>query len=140
MRPSLRTLPLRAALLFSAFALGGCNWLHDTFNDSTSSGSVDRVHAAVRQGMTMDEAEAHLSGLDFDCGPRQGNFVDEHGASRSAPRFLSCTSRPRTISFACENRDQVIVVPNNGVVDEVDVLRGPDCTPRPHPAPNQDLP
>ena len=40
---------------------------------------------------------------------------------------LKPTQRAGKISFSCENRNQVVVVPSNGVVDELDVLRGPSC-------------
>jgi hypothetical protein len=122
-----------AAWLAVATLCGGCSYVHDTFSQTVDPGTSDRIHAAVPIGTTMTAAEARLSSLGFNCGDRTGNYTDETGHGRSAGDFLSCVKRPSQLSFACENRDQVVVVPNAGVVDEVDVVRGPDCDQTPGP-------
>jgi len=130
----------RAAMALAAvLALGGCSWLSRTYNETVSPDTVEHIHASVPVGTPMDTAEARLSALGFDCENRTGNYTDERGRGRSAPRFLSCVHRPAAIGFACENRDQVIVVPSGGVADEVNVTRGPTCSQRQAPplmAPN----
>jgi hypothetical protein len=128
------TLARTAAGLAAAFAISGCTFLHDTFSTGVDSKTVDQVHGAVPIGTTMDTAEARLSALGFDCDTRTGNFSDELGRSRSAPRFMSCVRRSSQISFACGNRDEVVVVPAGGVADEVEVTRGANCDQQPGPS------
>lgn len=115
-----------AAVAAACAALAGCS----LFGRTVDPKERDRVHAAVRPGLSMDEAESALLGMNFSCATRGGDFTDETGHDRSAPRFLHCIKRPGTISFSCMNRDQVYVVPHNGVVDEVNVVRLPDCAAR----------
>ena len=127
-------LPRRALLLLAAAPRCGCAWFSDTYN-STFSQSVgsktdEQIHALAPVGTPMEDAEARLDSRGFDCTPRTGHFIDEHDRDRSADRFLACVQRPSRLGFTCENRDQVIVVDARGVVDEIDVLRGPDCTPQ----------
>lgn len=122
-----------AAGLAATVLIAGCSYLHDTFNQTVDQKTIDHIHAAVPVGSTMEAAEATLSSESFNCGTRTGNFTDELGRNRNAPRFLSCVQRAGKISFACENRNQVVVVPSGGVVDEVDVVRGPDCDRQPGP-------
>lgn len=127
-----------AAGLAAIFLVSGCSTLHDymhsTFSQTVDPKTNDHVHASVPIGTTMVAAEATLSSQGYNCDTRTGNFTDELGRSRSASRFLSCVQRAGKVSFACENRDQVVVVPSGGVVDEVDVVRGPDCDRAPGPA------
>lgn len=123
-----------AAGLAASVLIAGCSYLHDTFNQTIDPNTSDRLHGAVPIGTPMTTAEARLSSQGFNCDMRGGNFTDEHGRNRSAPSFLSCVRRAGQLSFACENRDQVVVVPNGGVVDELDVVRGPDCDRTPGPA------
>ncbi|MDR3414910.1 MAG: hypothetical protein P4L83_01880 [Nevskia sp.] len=119
--------------LAAALLLGGCSWLSRTYNDTVDVDTSERVHTSVPVGTTMETAEARLSAQGFNCENRTGDFIDEQGRNRKAPHFLSCVRRPNRIGFACENRDQVIVVPSNGVADEIDVTRGPDCGERQAP-------
>jgi hypothetical protein len=114
-----------AALLLGA--CGGLDWIGHGLSSSVDPRERERVHAAVPVGTTSEAAEAKLSGLGYRCTTRRGNFVDEAGNQRSAARFLACVARPGRLSFACENRDEVVVVLDNGIVDEVDVMRGPNC-------------
>jgi hypothetical protein len=117
----------RCGAALSLALLGGCSFLHDTFSQTVDPSTSARIHKAVPVGTTMVAAEAQLSSLDFDCVNRTGDFTDENGSARNAPSFLSCTQRAGKISFSCENRNQVVVVPSGGVADEVHVLRGPSC-------------
>jgi len=127
-----------AAGLAATFLIAGCStlnsYMHSTFNQTVDPQVSDKVHASVPIGTTMVAAEATLSSQGYNCDTRTGNFTDEFGHDRSAPRFLSCVQRAGKVSFACENRDQVVVVPSGGVVDEVNVVRGPDCDRQPGPA------
>jgi hypothetical protein len=127
-----------AAGLAAIFLIAGCStltsYMHSTFNQTVDPRTSDHVHASVPIGTTMVAAEATLSSQGYNCDTRTGNFTDELGRDRSAPRFLSCVQRAGKVSFACENRDQVVVVPSGGVVDEVNVVRGPDCDQQPGPA------
>jgi hypothetical protein len=123
-----------AAGLAASMLIAGCSYLHDTFSSSVDSKTSQSVHSAIPVGTTMDTAEARLSSQGFDCGMRTGNFTDEFGRNRSAPRFLSCVRRAGKLSFACENRDEVVVLPSGGVVDEVNVVRGANCDRQPGPS------
>ena len=128
-----RILPLAAGLAASCL-LSGCAWLHDTFSSSVDEKTVGKIHGEVPIGTPMDAAEARLSSQGFDCGTRTGNFTDELGRNRNAERFMLCVRRAAKLSFACENRDEVVVVPSGGVADEVDVVRGANCDAQPGPS------
>ena len=124
--------------LAAIILIAGCStlnsYMHDTFNQTVDPATSDHIHASVPIGATMIAAEATLSSQGYNCETRTGNYTDELGHDRNAPSFLSCVQRAGKISFACENRDQVIVVPSGGVVDQVNVVRGPDCDRQPGPA------
>lgn len=130
----MRSLPVRGAATLAAALLAGCGFLHDTFNPSVDSKTADRIHGSVPVGTTMDAAEARLAAQGFNCETRTGNFLDENGHTRKASRFLFCVQRASRLSFACENRDEVVVVPNQGVVDDVEVVRGANCDRQPGPS------
>lgn len=117
-------LRLPAAVLLSAL-LGACAY----FSTTPDVDLVSRVHREVPIGMDIDEAAAALAGLDFSCGSvRHGAYTDENGRNHEDSRFMQCTKRPGTVSFACENRDQVVLVPGTtGKLTAVEVTRGPDC-------------
>jgi hypothetical protein len=123
-----------AATLATALALSGCSFLRDTFSSGVDSKTNSQVHSSVPVGTTMDAAEARLSAIGFNCETRTGNFTDELGRNRNAPRFMACTKRAGKLSFACENRDEVVVLPAGGVVDEVNVVRGANCDSQPGPS------
>jgi hypothetical protein len=118
----------------AALLIAGCSYLHGTFDQSVDPNTSDHIHASVPIGTSMGDAGATLSAEGFNCEMRTGNFTDEQGHSRTASSFLSCVQRAGKYSFACENRDQVVVVPSGGVVDEVAVVRGPDCDRTPGPS------
>jgi len=109
--------------------LAGCSF----FSQTVTPKQHDRIHAALPIGLSADEAEAKLNELGFGCIRRSGDYPDENGSDVAARGFLQCTQRPATISFNCENRDQVYVALAGGVVDHVSVVRGPDCSPVEHP-------
>lgn len=100
------------------------------FSQTISTDKHDRVHAALPAGISADEAQARLNGLDFSCTRRTGDYPDESGSTVTAEHFLSCVQRPGIVSFACENRDQVYVALLGEVVDKVSVVRGPNCSQR----------
>lgn len=133
-----RNFPRLAAGLAAIFLISGCStlrsYMNSTFSQTPDPKTSGHVHASVPIGTTMVAAEATLSSQGYNCDTRTGNFTDELGRNRSASRFLSCVQRAGKVSFACENRDQVVVVPSGGVVDEVNVVRGPDCDRQPGPA------
>jgi hypothetical protein len=132
MKPSLppRHVSRSALLLLAAAALCGCAWFDNTFSQSVGSKTDEQIHAMTPVGTPIADAEARLEDKGFDCTARTGHYADEHGRDHDADRFLSCVQRPSRFGFTCENRDQVIVVDARGVVDEVEVVRGPDCTPQ----------
>ncbi|MDB5985506.1 MAG: hypothetical protein JWR16_559 [Nevskia sp.] len=115
--------------LACAGLLAGCSF----FSQTVTPQRRDRIHAALPIGLSADEAEAKLNGLGFSCIRRSGDYPDENGNDVAAHGFLQCTQRPGTISFNCENRDQVYVALAGNVVDHVSVVRGPDCSPVEHP-------
>lgn len=117
-RPAL--VMLGAGLLLS---LAGCSLLSQTPDPDRRS----EIRARVAYGLTLAEAESRLSGLGFGCTRRQGEYLDESGASRSARDFLHCVERPGVVSFACQNRDQVTVVLRDDKVSGIEVRRGPSC-------------
>jgi hypothetical protein len=117
-----------AALFLAVAALSGCSVIGHSFSQTPDDKTRNDVHAAVAIGADIEEAQARLSGLDFDCSTRSGDYQDELGNSRSAERFIECVRRPGRYSFNCENRDKVVLIPNAGVVDEVNVIRGPSCS------------
>jgi len=123
-----------AAGLAAGLLITGCSYVHDTFNQTVDPNTSDRIHDKLPIGTPMTTAEARMSAQGYNCDTRSGNFTDEHGHVRSGTDFLSCVKRAGQLSFACENRDQVVVLPSGGVVDEVDVVRGPDCDRTPGPA------
>lgn len=103
--------------------LAGCSYFSQTVEPDVRAKVLD----GVQVGMPMETAESHILSLGFQCSQGHGSFIDEHGDERVADHFLSCVRRPGRISFACENRDEVYVIPNRGVVDEIHVTRGPSC-------------
>ena len=119
--------PFPIAVVLSALLLGACSY----FSQTPDRDLVDRVHREVPIGISVDAAESQLAGLDFTCAGRRGAYTDERGTNHEDAHFLLCTRRPATISFACENRDQVVIVPGDtGKVRAVEVTRGPDCQAR----------
>jgi len=118
-------------------ALTACSF----FSQTVSLEQRDRIHAALPVGMAADDAEGKLNELGFQCTRRRGDYPDEDGNDVRSRKFLSCMQRPGTVSFNCENRDQVYValagavqgsVQNQEpleVVDHVSVVRGPNCAP-----------
>lgn len=113
-------LPIGLALLLPACSL---------FSTTPSPAKRQAVRDALPYGMDIAQAQSKLSGLGFACSRRTGNYTDEGGAEHSSERFLFCEQRPNTISFACENRDQVTVIDRDGTVSGIEVTRGPSCQP-----------
>ncbi|NGY03625.1 hypothetical protein [Solimonas terrae] len=113
-----------AAAFATAALLGGCS----LFSLTPDADVVAQVHRQVPVGASLDTAEANLASLGFSCSPQRGAYTDERGNDHENAHFLQCARRPGTISFACENRDQVVVVPGDtGKVAAVEVSHGPDC-------------
>ena len=123
MKPTLRCLaPLSLAALA---ALAACS----QFSTTPSAPVVDEIHREIPLGLSVDEAETRLGTLGFSCSERRGAYTDEGGRNHEDARFRLCTRRPGAISFACANRDQVVLVPGaTGKLDAVEVIRGPDCS------------
>lgn len=123
MRALVRSAAVTVAVLACTVALGGCS----LFSQTPDPGRRNEIRARVPYGASVVEAESRLSGLGFGCTRRKGEFVDERGATRSAPDFLYCQERPGVVSFACQNRDQVTVVLRENTVSGIEVRRGPSC-------------
>jgi hypothetical protein len=118
-----RAIALYAALPLAA-TLAACSY----FSQTPDVDLVARIHREIAPGMTTDEAELKLGALDFSCGEQRGAYTDERGTDHENAHYLRCLRKPPRIGFACENRDQVIIVPSaTGKVTSVDVIRGPDC-------------
>src|SRR3546814_15413089 len=91
---------------------------------------VARVHQQVPIGSSLDSAEANLADIGFSCARQRGAYTDERGNDHEDARFMRCTRRPGTISVACANRDQVVVVPGDtGKVVAVEGSHGAECRP-----------
>jgi hypothetical protein len=109
--------------LFSALLSSGCGlWSQDVKPETE-----DRILSAVPQGSRYADAEGRLAAMDFSCINRKGPHVDESGREYPADHLLECTKRPGTVSFQCNQREKVFVVPSGDTVDRVFVTRGPDC-------------
>lgn len=117
---------LRIAVLSAGLALlGGCSM----FSLTPDADVVAQVHQQVPTGISLDSAEANLAGLGFQCAHQRGAYTDEQGNDHEDAHFMRCARRPGTISVACANRDQVVVVPGDtGKVVAVEVSHGPDCS------------
>jgi hypothetical protein len=119
--------PIAAGVTITALCTG-CS----LFSLTPDADVVAEVHRQVPVGISVDSAEANLAGLGFNCSPQRGAYTDERGNDHEDAHFLQCVRRPKTIGFACENRDQVVVVPGDtGKVAAVEVSHGPDCGARP---------
>lgn len=111
------------------------------FSQTVAPEQRDRIHTALPVGMDADDAEGKLNELGFQCTHRSGDYPDEDGNDVRSRQFLSCMQRSGTVSFNCENRDQVYVALAGAaqgsastqepleVVDHVSVVRGPNCAP-----------
>jgi len=100
------------------------------FSQTPDSALVERVHREIPVGMSTDDAEIKLGAMDFACSAtlKHGAFTDEHGVEHENQRYMQCLRKPARIGFACENRDQVLIVPTkSGKVDAITVIRAPDC-------------
>ncbi|HEY9547367.1 MAG TPA: hypothetical protein VIR56_15255 [Solimonas sp.] len=117
---------LRIVAVATTLALfSGCS----LFSLTPDADVVARVHQQVPIGSSLDSAEANLADIGFSCARQRGAYTDERGNDHEDARFMRCTRRPGTISVACANRDQVVVVPGDtGKVVAVEVSHGPDCS------------
>ena len=116
---------LPASLLLAAL-LSACSY----FSQTPDADLVSRVHREVPIGMSTDDAELKLGAMDFSCSAQRGAYTDEQGKDHEDAHYMRCLRKPARIGFACENRDQVIMVPSpTGKVSSVDVIRGPNCQP-----------
>lgn len=114
-----------AALATNLTLLAGCS----LFSLTPDADVVAQVHRQVPLGISLDSAEANLAALGFNCARQRGAYTDEHGNDHEDAHFMRCARRPGTISVACANRDQVVVVPGDtGKVTAVEVSHGPDCS------------
>ncbi|MFT4045191.1 MAG: hypothetical protein QM661_00685 [Solimonas sp.] len=117
-----RTALLPISLL--PLALAACSY----FSQTPDSALVTRVHQQIPVGISTDDAEIALGTMDFACAPRRGAYTDEHGVDHENAHYLQCLRKPSGVGFACENRDQVLIVPTpDDKVASVDVVRGPNC-------------
>ncbi len=115
---------MQGSLLMAALAGAGCSY----FGTEPDTATATHIHDRLPHGMAMDTAESRLVGLGFGCTYRGGDYETENGHTRTAERFLICERRPSSLSFRCENRDHVVVVPDHtAVIQAVEVTRGPSC-------------
>jgi hypothetical protein len=135
--------PFQIAGSITIIGLALCSMLTacSFFSQTVAPEQRDRVHAALPIGMDADDAEGKLNELGFQCTRRSGDYPDEDGNDVRSRQFLSCIQRSGTVSFNCENRDQVYVALAGAaqatpaaeepveVVDHVSVVRGPNCAP-----------
>jgi hypothetical protein len=78
-------------------------------------------------GSTMDSAEAGVSAHGFSCNEAHGSFIDTYGREHNPKEFVTCTEKPPRFAFTCAYRNYVYLIPKQGTVDEVYVVRGPNC-------------
>lgn len=114
-------------LILLPLALAGCALLSPTVDDSTRDSISSQVHA----GMTMTDARTELESMDYVCHTRTGAYVDEYGNEHSvnAP-FAVCDEQPGAVSFVCNDRTQVTLIPDGGRVRSVQIDKAPSCIKR----------
>ena len=106
-----------------AATLGSCAMFSQT--PDTSGRQMVADNAPL--GATMDAAQGGISAHGFGCGPSHGSFIDADGREHNPPEFVPCTEKPGQFAFTCAYRNYVYLIPKQGVVDEVYVVRGPNC-------------
>ena len=115
---------LRATLSsFSTAMLAGCAM----FSQTPDTGVRQMVADNAPLGATMDAAQGGISAHGFACSQSHGSFIDADGHEHNPPEFVTCTEKPGQFAFTCAYRDYVYLIPKQGVVDEVYVVRGPNC-------------
>jgi hypothetical protein len=119
MSPSLRPLIIGLATVL----LGACSF----FSQTPDIDVRQKVADAAPAGTPMDTAQAQISEKGFSCSNSHGSFIDDAGKEHNPPEFVTCTEKPSRFEFTCEYRDYVYLIPKGGVVDEVYVVRGPNC-------------
>jgi len=67
-----------------------------------------------------------LAAKGYDCRMSRGDFTDESGKPSSARAFMRCDAETKPVRD-CSIRTQVIVVPKEGVIEQVHFLAGPAC-------------
>ena len=107
--------------------LGACSLLSPSVNPDTR----DTINNSVHAGMTMSDARAELESTGYVCHTRSGAYVDENGNEHTvnAP-FAVCDAQPGAVSFVCNERTQVTLIPDGGRVRSVQITKAPSCIKR----------
>lgn len=107
-----------------ALLLQGCALLSPSVSDSTR----DKINNHVHAGMTMSDARVEMESIDYLCRTRSGSYFDENGEEHvvNSP-FVICDERPGAISFVCNDRTQVTLVPDGDRVRRVQIVKAPSC-------------
>jgi len=119
MNRSCRRLVLVAGL---GLLLGGCAL------GGVDHGTRDSIDDHVKPGMRMNAARDELEGMHYLCSRHTGAYVDEYGDEHpvNAPFFI-CDARPGAVSFVCNTRTQVTLIPDGGRVRSVQINKAPSC-------------
>ncbi|MDE2149939.1 MAG: hypothetical protein KGJ55_08930 [Gammaproteobacteria bacterium] len=121
-RPNWLTLAAAPALLLS-----GCSLIQSTVSPSVKATERSDLERKVYPGMAMNNAEANIQALGFNCQPRSGSYFDDAGQEHSAESFIACVKRPASISFYCDERTAVTLVPDGDRVGHVVISKAPSC-------------
>ena len=97
------------------------------FSQTPTNDVQQMVADNAPSGTPMDTAEAGISSHGFSCDPAHGDFIDSDGHEHNPKEFVTCTEKPGRFAFTCAYRDYVYLIPKQGVVDEVYIVRGPNC-------------
>lgn len=106
--------------------LSGCLF-QNIVSPGVTSSERGQIEKAAYTGMSMDEAEANVQALGYDCGSRSGSYFDEAGNEHPAASFVTCVKRPGTVSFYCNERTAVTLVPDGDRVRRVVIGKQPSC-------------
>lgn len=104
--------------------LQGCALLSPSVADS----GRDQINSHIHTGMTISDARAELESMRYICHTGTTAYVDENGNEHSvdAP-FAVCDKRPGTLSFVCDVRTQVTLIPDGDRVRSVQIDEAPSC-------------
>ena len=111
------------SLIVPMLLVAGCSMFSQTPTNEVQQMVADNAPL----GAMMDTAEAGISAHGFSCGPSHGSFIDNDGHEHSPKEFVTCTEKPARFAFTCAYRNYVYLIPKQGAVDEIYLVRGPNC-------------
>lgn len=94
----------------------------------TSDATRADISSHVHPGMSMADARAEMESMHYICHTGTGAYIDAEGNEHAvnAP-FAVCDQRPGRISFVCNMRTQVTLIPDGDRVRSVQIDKAPSC-------------